>query len=388
MPVINRLADTADELTAWRRQLHQTPELQYDLPITAAFVAEQLKAFGCDEVVTGIGRTGVVGVIRGREAGAGRTIALRADMDALPVEERTGAPYASLVPGKMHACGHDGHTTMLLGAARHLAETRAFAGTAVMVFQPAEEGGGGGRAMVEDGLMDRFGINEVYGMHNLPGLPVGRFAMRDGAIMASADHVEIEVDGRGAHAARPHDGIDVVLTGASIVTALQQVVARNVDPLASGVVSIAMFHAGDADNVLPQSAKLVGTLRSLSPEVRQQLRDRVKQVAEGVGMAFGATVNVRFIEGYPVTVNHRAQTALAREVAEEVAGAAQVDADAPPLMAAEDFAYMLEARPGAYIFVGNGPSAGLHHPAYDFDDTALPWGASYWVRLVETALPL
>jgi len=357
-------------------------------PITAAFVAEQLKAFGCDEVVTGIGRTGVVGVIRGREAGAGRTIALRADMDALPVEERTGAPYASLVPGKMHACGHDGHTTMLLGAARHLAETRAFAGTAVMVFQPAEEGGGGGRAMVEDGLMDRFGINEVYGMHNLPGLPVGRFAMRDGAIMASADHVEIEVDGRGAHAARPHDGIDVVLTGASIVTALQQVVARNVDPLASGVVSIAMFHAGDADNVLPQSAKLVGTLRSLSPEVRQQLRDRVKQVAEGVGMAFGATVNVRFIEGYPVTVNHRAQTALAREVAEEVAGAAQVDADAPPLMAAEDFAYMLEARPGAYIFVGNGPSAGLHHPAYDFDDTALPWGASYWVRLVETALPL
>ncbi|TCT00961.1 M20 aminoacylase family protein [Aquabacter spiritensis] len=387
MPVINRIADAADELTAWRRHLHETPELMYDLPQTAAFVAERLRAFGCDEVVTGIGRSGVVGVIKG-QGDATRAVALRADMDALPIHESTGAAYASRNPGKMHACGHDGHTTMLLGAARHLAETRRFAGSAILVFQPAEEGGAGGRAMVEDGLMDRFAIEEVYGMHNLPGLPVGRFALREGAIMASADHVEIIVAGRGAHAARPDQGIDAVLTGASIVTALQQVVARNVDPLASGVVSISMFHAGDADNVLPQTARLVGTMRSLSPAVRQQLRARVRQVAEGVGAAFGASVTVDIAEGYPATLNHADQTAFARAVAEEVVGAAQVDWDAPPLMAAEDFAYMLEARPGAYLFIGNGDSAGLHHPAYDFSDAALPVGASFWVRLIERALPL
>ncbi|MEP9377701.1 M20 aminoacylase family protein [Aquabacter sp. CN5-332] len=386
MPVINRIADAADELTQWRRHLHETPELMYDLPETSAFVAERLREFGCDEVVTGIGRTGVVGVIKGQ--GDGRTIALRADMDALPILERTGADYASKNPGKMHACGHDGHTTMLLGAARHLVETRAFSGTAIMVFQPAEEGGAGGLAMVKDGLMERFAIEEVYGMHNLPGLPLGRFAMRDGPIMAAADHVEITIEGRGAHAAKPNEGVDVVLTGASVVTALQQVVARNVDPLSSGVLSISMFHAGEADNVLPHSAKLIGTMRSLSPTVREQLRARVKQVAEGVGAAFGATVTVEIEEGYPATRNHSAQTAVAQEVAEDVAGAAQVDGDAPPLMAAEDFAYMLEARPGAYIFIGNGESAGLHHPAYDFNDAALPLGASYWVRLVERALPL
>ncbi len=387
MPVINRIADAADELTGWRRHLHETPELMYDLPNTSAFVAERLREFGCDEVVTGIGRSGVVGVIRG-QGEDGRVIALRADMDALPVLERTGAEYASKTLGKMHACGHDGHTSMLLGAARHLAETRAFSGTAVMVFQPAEEGGFGARTMLEDGLMERFGVHEVYGMHNLPGLPVGHFAMREGAIMASADHVEITVEGRGSHAAKPNEGIDVVLTGASIVTALQQVVARNVDPLASGVISISMFHAGEADNVLPPRAELVGTMRSLSPAVRLQLRDRVKQVAEGVGAAFGATVKVKIIEGYAVTLNHPTQTAFAQEVAEDVAGAANVDGQAPPLMAAEDFAYMLEARPGAYIFIGNGDSAGLHHPAYDFDDAALPLGASFWVRLVERALPI
>lgn len=386
MPVINHLADALEDLTAWRRHLHEMPELMYDLPRTTTFVAKQLTAFGCDEVVTGIGRSGVVGVIKGR--GEGRTIALRADMDALPIRESTGAPYASKVPGVMHACGHDGHTTMLLGAARHLAETRAFAGTAIMVFQPAEEGGAGGKAMVDDGLMERFGIEEVYGMHNLPGLPVGRFAMRPGPIMASADHVEITVEGKGSHAAKPNEGIDVVLTGAAIVTALQQIVSRNVDPLASGVVSITMFHAGEADNVLPPRAELAGTMRSLGAHIRQQLRDRVKDVAEAVGAAYGARVSVKIVEGYPATVNHVAQTAFAQEVAEDVAGTAQVDPVAPPLMAAEDFAYMLEARPGAYIFIGNGDSAGLHHPAYDFADAALPLGASYWVRLVERALPL
>ncbi|MEW6121071.1 MAG: M20 aminoacylase family protein [Pseudomonadota bacterium] len=386
MPVINRLADALEDLTAWRRHLHETPELMYDLPKTSAFVAEQLTSFGCDEVATGIGQSGVVGVIKGR--GEGRTIALRADMDALPIREVTGAPYASKVPGVMHACGHDGHTTMLLGAARHLAETRAFAGTAIVVFQPAEEGGAGGKAMVDDGLMERFGIEEVYGMHNLPGLPVGRFALRPGPIMASADHVEIIIEGKGSHAAKPNEGVDVVLTGAAIVTALQQVVSRNVDPLASGVVSITMFHAGEADNVLPPRAELTGTLRSLGAHIRQQLRDRVTEVAQAVGGAYGARVTVKIVEGYPATVNHAAQAAFAQEVAEDVAGAAQVDPAAPPLMAAEDFAYMLEARPGAYVFIGNGDSAGLHHPAYDFADAALPLGASYWVRLVERALPL
>lgn len=386
MPVINRIADATDELTKWRRHLHESPELMYDLPATSAFVADQLRSFGCDEVATGIGRSGVVGVIKGQ--GAGRAIALRADMDALPILEQTGAAYASKTPGRMHACGHDGHTTMLLGAARHLAETRAFAGTAVVVFQPAEEGGAGGRAMIDDGLLERFAIEEVYGMHNLPGLPLGQFAMRVGPIMAAADHVEIEVEGRGSHAAKPNEGVDVVLAGSAIVMALQQVVARNVDPLASGVLSISMFHAGEADNVMPPKAELVGTMRSLGEEVREQLRQRVKEVAEAVGAAYGAKVTVRIEEGYPATVNHPEQTAFAQEVAEDVAGAAHVNGHHPPLMAAEDFAYMLEARPGAYIFIGNGGSAGLHHPAYDFDDEALPLGASYWVRLIEKALPL
>ena len=386
MPVINHIAESAEDLTTWRRHLHRHPELMYDLPRTVAFVEERLREFGCDEVVSGIGRSGVVAVIRGREPG--RTVGLRADMDALPVTEITGADYASETPGKMHACGHDGHTTMLLGAARHLAETRAFAGTAVMVFQPAEEGGAGGKAMVQDGLMERFGIEEIYGMHNLPGLPVGRFALRPGPIMASADYVEIIVDGRGAHAAKPNEGIDVVLTGSAIVMAVQQIVARNLDPLASGVVSITNFHAGEADNVLPPRAVLVGTMRSLGAGIRQKLRDRVTEVATTIGAAYGATVTVKIKEGYPTTINHPAQTAFAHEVASEIVGEMHVDPNAPPLMAAEDFAYMLEERPGAYVFIGNGDSAGLHHPGYDFADAALPFGASYWVRLVERALPL
>lgn len=388
MPVINRLADVADELATWRRHLHAHPERLYDLPETVAFVAEKLRAFGCDEVVEGIGRSGVVGVIRGQGQGCERVIALRADMDALPILEQTHKPYASHKPGFMHACGHDGHTTMLLGAARHLAETRAFNGTAVMVFQPAEEGGAGGRAMVEDGLIERFGINEIYAMHNLPGLELGRFALRDGPIMAAADHLEIEVEGHGSHAAKPHEGVDVVLTAATLITSAQQLVSRNVDPLESGVVSITMFHAGEADNVLPPVARLAGTLRSLSPKVRQTLRDRLVQVAQGIGAACAARISVRFVEGYPATINHSAQTAFAREAAEDVVGAGHVDAEAPPLMAAEDFSFMLEACPGAYVFIGNGPSAGLHHPAYDFNDAALPIGASFFVRLVEKAMPL
>jgi hippurate hydrolase len=353
-------------------------------------VADKLKAFGCDEVVPGIGRTGVVGVIKGRkDAGNGRAkvIGLRADMDALPIEEATGLPYKSTTPGKMHACGHDGHTAMLLGAAKYLAETRNFGGTAVVIFQPAEEGGGGGREMVQDGMMDRFGIEEVYGMHNYPGMPVGQFGMRAGPIMAAADYVSMEIEGKGAHAARPHLGIDPILIGSQIVSQLQSIVSRNVDPLESGVVSICVFQAGTTNNVIPQTAKLAGTIRSLTDKVRDQLETRVREIAEGVAALHGGTVRLTYTRGYPVTKNHAEQTAFAQEIASEIAGKDRVNSELPPMMGAEDFSYMLNARPGAFIFVGNGEnSAGLHHPAYDFNDEIIPLGSSYWVRLVEKAL--
>ncbi|MFH3478944.1 M20 aminoacylase family protein [Xanthobacter variabilis] len=386
MPLNNSIAARVEDIVQWRRHLHRHPELEYDLPETSRFVAEKLRAFGCDEVVTGIGGTGLVAVIRGQNAGA-RTIGLRADMDALPVWEETGAEHASLTPGRMHACGHDGHTAMLLGAARQLAETRTFSGTAILIFQPAEEAGAGAKAMIDDGLFQRFPVDEVYSLHNLPGLPVGTFAVREGPIMASADRIEIEVLGSGAHAARPHEGVDVVLTGAAIVTALQQVSARNVDPQKSAVVSICVFQAGEVDNVLPPSARLIGTARTLAPDVRARVKERVRAIAEGVAAAHGATVRVNFPEGYPVTRNHPAQAAFAAEVAREVCGAHAVNAAAEPIMAAEDFAYMLEEKPGAYLFIGNGPSQGLHHPAYDFADEAIAYGSSFWVRLVERALP-
>jgi len=385
MPILNRLADRADDITGWRRDLHAHPELQYDTHRTAAFVAARLAEFGVDEVVTGIGRTGVVGVIHGSRGG-GRAIGLRADMDALPIAEATGKPWASTVAGKMHACGHDGHTSMLLGAARHLAETRNFAGTAVVIFQPAEEGGGGARAMIEDGLMERFGIAEVYGMHNMPGLPVGSFAIRAGGLMASADTLEIEIEGVGGHAAFPQDCTDTVLAGAAVVQAVQQIVARNVDPLQSAVISITCFNAGFTDNVIPQTAKLVGTVRSLDSAVRDLLEARLNAVVPAAAAAYGATARVTYRRECPVTVNHPEQTAFAAAVAREIAGESRVDADMRPEMGAEDFSFMLEKRPGAFIFVGNGDSARLHHPAYDFDDAAIPVGASYWVRLVERAL--
>jgi amidohydrolase len=386
MPIVNRVADLAKEIAEWRRDIHAHPELMFDVNRTAGVVAEKLREFGCDEVVTGLGRTGVVGVIRGRKGGSGKAIGLRADMDALPIEEATGLPYKSTVPGKMHACGHDGHTAMLLGAARYLAETRNFAGDAVVIFQPAEEGGGGGKVMVDDGLMERFKIGEVYGMHNYPGVPVGEFCIRSGPIMASADYVQIDIEGKGAHAARPHLGIDSVLVGAQIVNNLQAIVSRNVDPLASAVISICMFHAGNTDNVIPQTAQLRGTVRSLTPEVRDVLEKRVVEVIEGTAKLHDAKVTVKYRRGYPVLKNHDAQTDFAAKVAGEVAGKDKVDIDMEPVMGAEDFAYMLNARPGAFIFIGNGDSAGLHHPAYNFDDDAIPFGTSYWVKLVETAL--
>jgi hippurate hydrolase len=385
MPIVNRVADLHKEITAWRRDIHAHPELRYDVHRTAASVAEKLKSFGCDEVVPGIGRTGVVGVIRGHKAGK-KVIGMRADMDALPLEEETGLPYKSTEPGKMHACGHDGHTAMLLGAAKYLAENRNFAGTAVVIFQPAEEGGAGGLAMVKDGLMTRFGIEEVYGMHNYPGIPIGQFAIRPGAMMAAADHIEITLEGKGGHAARPHLAVDTILVGAQIINALQSIVARNVDPLESAVVSICLFQAGFTDNVIPQHAKLRGTARSLDKAVGRLLQERIKAVVEGTAKLYGATANITYTNGYPVTVNHERQTAFAADIAREVVGKDKVDTDTPPVMGAEDFSFMLNERPGAFIFVGNGDSAGLHHPAYDFNDETIPVGTSYWVRLAETAL--
>jgi len=385
MSIIDRIAELQPEITAWRRELHQHPELLYDVHRTAAFVAEKLKAFGCDEVVTGMGRTGVVGVIKGRK-GKGSVIGLRADMDALPIEEQTNLPYASKTPGKMHACGHDGHTSMLLGAAQYLAETRNFAGDAVVIFQPAEEGGAGADAMIKDGLMERFGIRTVYGMHNSPGLPVGSFAMRTGPIMAAMDRIAISIEGVGGHAAYPHKTIDSVLVGAQLVVALQSIVSRSVNPLDSAVLSICEFHAGHASNVIPASAELRGTVRTLKPDMRDLMEKRMKEVVAGVALQTGAKITLNYDRGYPVVVNHPAETDIAAKIAGEVSGAAKVERDMDPIMGAEDFAYMLEARPGAFIFCGNGDSAGLHHPAYNFNDDAIVYGSSYWARLVETTL--
>jgi amidohydrolase len=388
MPIVNRIADLQAEITGWRREMHMHPELLYDVRRTAASVVEKLKAFGCDEVVPGIGRTGVVGVIKGRKppSSGNKVIGLRADMDALPIEEETNLPYASKTPGKMHACGHDGHTAMLLGAAQYLAETRNFAGDAVVIFQPAEEGGAGAAAMIKDGLMDRFKIDQVYGMHNGPGLPVGSFALRPGPIMAAMDRISITIDGVGGHAAYPHKTIDPVLAGSQLVVALQQLVSRNVNPLESAVLSICEFHAGHASNVIPASAQLKGTVRTLKPEIRDLMEKRMRAVVAGVALQSGAKIELTYDRGYPVVVNHGAETEMAVRVASEIAGAGNVNVDMPPVMGAEDFAYMLEARPGAFIFCGNGDSAGLHHPAYNFNDDAIVFGSSYWVKLVETTL--
>ncbi len=330
MPIVNRVADLQPDIQAWRRDIHQHPELLYDVHRTAAFVADRLREFGCDEVVTGIGQTGVVGVIKGNKpAGEGlKVIGMRADMDALPVDEQTNLPYASKTPGKMHACGHDGHTAMLLGAARYLAETRNFAGDAVVIFQPAEEGGAGGAAMVKDGMMERFGIEQVYGMHNGPGIPIGSFAIRPGPIMAATDEVDIMIEGLGGHAARPHKCVDSVLVGAQLITALQSIVARSVDPLESAVISICEFHAGNARNVIPQTATLRGTIRTLTPEVRKLVEKRVREVVAGVAQITGAKIDLHYKRNYPVVNNHAAETEVASRIAKQVAGDANVLRDA------------------------------------------------------------
>lgn len=388
MPVINRIAEFHDEITEWRQDFHAHPEILYEVVRTAGIVESKLRAFGCDEVISGIGRTGVVGIINGRSNTSGRTIGLRADMDALPVTEKTDRAYASTITGKMHACGHDGHTAMLLGAAKYLAETRNFDGRIALIFQPAEEGGAGGKAMLDDGLVDRFGISEFYGMHNWPGMPAGHFGIRPGGIMAATDRFYIDIVGRGGHAARPQTTIDPIIVAANMIVAMQSIVSRNVDPLHNAVLSVTMVEAGEADNVISQSAKITGTVRTLDGAVQDQIEQRLVDFVPQFAKSFGAEATVRYARGYPVTVNSPEQTAFAAEVAREVVGKDRVDADTPPSMGGEDFSFMLNERPGAYIFVGNGDSSELHTDTYDFNDAVIPVGATYWVKLAEKALPV
>lgn len=387
MPIKNRFAELLPEIVGWRHDFHENPEIMYEVHRTAARVAELCRTFGCDEVVTGIGRTGVVALIRGRGHSSNRVVGLRADMDALPIDEVTGLPYASKTPGAMHACGHDGHTAILLGTAKYLAETRNFDGTVALIFQPAEEGGAGGKAMVDDGMMDRFGISEVYGLHNAPGIPVGQFAIRPGPLMASADEFRITVTGRGGHAAEPHRAVDTTLVACHIVVALQSVVSRNIDPLANVVLTVGTFQTDSrASNVIAHQVVMQGTVRTLDAQARDLAEGRVTAIAHATAEAFGAVAEVDYQRGYPVTVNAPENTIYAADAAEAVAG--RVERDVKPIMPAEDFSYMLEARPGAYIFLGNGDSASCHHPAYDFNDEAIPAGCSFFATLVERRLPL
>lgn len=387
MPIRNRFAELHPQITAWRRDLHAHPELQYDLPRTSGVVAEKLRAFGCDQVFTGIGRTGVVALIQGKTNRSGKTIAFRADMDALPIFEATGAAHASTTPGKMHACGHDGHTAMLLGAAQYLAETRNFDGTVAVVFQPAEEGGAGAQAMVQDGLIDRFGIIEIYGLHNSPYLPLGQFAIRPGAFYAAVDSFHINVRGRGGHAARPESTVDTTLAASAIVMALQSVVSRNTDPQQAVVVSVTSFRTeSEAFNVIPEHVTLRGTVRSFDMDVRAKTIERIRDIAMLTAQSYGAEAVLGFDEEpYPVMSNHDRETDHCIAAARAVAG--DCIPNCPPTTGGEDFAYMLEACPGAYIRLGIGQGPGLHHPEYDFNDDVIPIGCSYWVTLAEQRLP-
>ena len=388
MAVENWVAKSLPELTEFRRDLHRNPELLYDVHATAAKVAAALREAGVDEVVEGIGRTGVVGVIRGQSNTSGRAIGLRADMDALPIMEETGAEWASTVPGKMHACGHDGHTTMLLGAAKQLAESRAFDGTVLVIFQPAEEGGAGAKAMIDDGMLTRWPLDEVYGMHNKPDLPLGEFGVCAGPLMGSVDEVRITIEGVGGHAAFPHNTVDPLMPTSALIQALQSIVSRNLDPLKSAVISITTIHGGDAFNVIPQAITMTGTVRTLDEGVRDMVETRIAKAVQGVADAYDAKATLDYIRMYPVTVNAEVGAERAAAAAIAVSGEERVDQSWSPAMGGEDFSFMLNEVPGAMIFVGNGPSAGLHHPKYDFNDEAMSWGCSYWTTLVRQRLPL
>lgn len=384
----SRILPHLAEIKAWRHDLHRHPELSYDVHRTAGFVAEQLRSFGVDEVVEGIGQTGVVGVINGKSCNSGICIGLRADMDALPIDEDTQAEYASTIKGKMHACGHDGHTAMLLGAAKVLSDTRRFNGTAVVIFQPAEESGAGGQAMVQDGLMERFHIQKVFGMHNLPNMPLGQFGVRTGPIMASADVFDITLTGKGGHAALPHLCVDTLVVAAQVITALQTVASRNTDPIDSVVVSVTSVNANsDSYNVIPQTVKLKGTVRSLRAETQDAAESQVHRIVKSTAEALGASADINYVRDYPATINSAAEAVFAAQNATRVVGESNVDDNTPPMLGSEDFSFMLNERPGAFIFVGNGSSASLHHPQYDFNDDAIQYGSSYWLSLIENAMP-
>jgi len=393
MPIINRIADFHEEMTAWRHDLHTHPELALQEQRTSRVVQDRLAEFGVDEIVTGLATTGVVGVIRGQgpnSAAGGPAIGLRADMDALPILEETGLPYASANPGTMHACGHDGHTTMLLGAAKYLAETRNFDGTVYVIFQPAEENLGGGGIMVREGLFDRFPMRQVFGMHNWPAVPEGVFQWRNGPIMAAVANIEITITGKGAHGAQPHTGTDPIVIASQIVGALQTLVSRSIEPAEGGVVTIGHINGGHTYNVIPETVHMKGTARWFAPEVGDALEAGVIRLATGIAQSFGARADVLFERAYPATVNDAEATALTRRAAETVAGAARVQPMPKPTMGGEDFAFMLEAKQGSYIMLGAGRTANdamVHHPKYDFNDAILPVGASYWATLAEQLLP-
>ncbi|MDF1854152.1 M20 aminoacylase family protein [Pseudooceanicola sp.] len=386
MPVLNSIAGFADEMKAWRHHLHANPELGFECHETAAFVVQKLREFGVDEIHEGLATSGVVAIIAGR--GPGPTIGLRADMDALPITEATGARHASRVSGKMHACGHDGHTTMLLGAARHLAETRNFSGRVALIFQPAEEIGGGAGVMVRDGVLDRFRISEVYAVHNAPGIPMGRFMTGPGPMLASDDTFHIHIKGEGGHAANPQETRDPIMAAVGIVQALQTIISRNQYAGDEMVLSVTQIHAGTADNVIPETAYINGTVRSFVPEVRDMARARMKAIVAGQAAAYAVKADLDYQYGYPATVNDPEKAAFSADVARRVVPADQVVFEENREMGAEDFSYMLQARPGAYMVIGQGNTDGLHQPGYDFNDDIAPLGASYFVGLVEAAQPL
>ena len=387
MAILNRFSEMFEEISTWRRDLHAHPELRFEEYRTAAFVAATLKEFGVDEIVTGFGGTGVVGVIHGQNNTSGRSIGFRADMDALPIQEVNDLPHASTIPGKMHACGHDGHTSMLLGAAKYLAETRNFDGKIVLAFQPAEEGGGGARAMIDAGLMDKWNVEEIYGMHNMPGLPIGEFAVRTGPQMACPDKFEIIVHGKGGHGAMPHKSVDSTLVAAQIVVALQSIASRNINPLENIVVSVCGFRTEtDTYNVIPNTVRLRGTVRTFEKDVQSFVRARIDALTKSTADGYGAVAEVTHMSGPPTLVNHERQADFAAEIALSVCGVAHRDFE--PSMGGEDFSEMLLERPGAYLFVGNGDSADLHNPSYEFNDDVIPVGCSWFVTMAERRMPL
>ena len=386
MPIKNRFAELHPTIVTWRHDFHRNPELQYELPKTAAKVADLLRSFGCDEVVEGVGKSGVVGVIYGQVDTSRRVIGLRADMDALPIDEKSDVLYKSEVPGVMHACGHDGHTAMLLGAAQYLCETRNFDGKAAVIFQPAEEGGAGAKAMIDDGLVTRFNIDEFYGIHNMPGIETGKFAIRQGPLMASADRFKIILTGKGGHAAMPHLAVDTTLVAAQILVNLNLIVSRSIDPLKRVVVTAGTFKTdSSALNVIANTVELEGSVRSLDEDMRDLVQERLHQVAEGTAAANQCEITIEYERGYPITDNNEEATQHAISVASSVS---EVDADTPPIMPSEDFAYMLMEKPGAFIFLGNGDSQMLHNPEYIFDDEAIPFGSSWYAGMVEERLPI